>query len=157
MLRWLRSLLFWLLIATLPLKGLAAVVWGGCGPADAAAALHTSLGAPAAPHTQHLQLPLQHGHLHDATSLHHHPAAHPVDADKAPAGLNDATAGAADEDLSGSTAGSHCHHSAPCCSVVAPVPAMPGLILPLEAAEPLAALPAAPADVVHDVPHRPPR
>ena len=52
---------------------------------------------------------------------------------------------------------SHCHHGAPCCTLVAPAPALFGLNLPLAPTRHGVALATAPADVVMDVPHRPPR
>ena len=115
MLRRLRPLLFWLLIATLPLKGLATVVWAGCEPvADA-------------PHAHHVVKTTTdtgvHPQQHPHADRHHHgnPSAHaPVSLElfgglaelnlSAPAGAS------ADTDETSS----HCHHGAPCCTLVAP-------------------------------------
>jgi hypothetical protein len=152
MLRRLRPLLFWLLIATLPLKGLATVVWAGCEPmADA-------------PHAHHVVKTTTdtgvHPQQHPHADRHHHgnPSAHaPVSLElfgglaelnlSAPAGAS------ADTDETSS----HCHHGAPCCTLVAPAPALFGLNLPLAPTRHGVALATAPADVVMDVPHRPPR
>lgn len=152
MLRWLRPLLFWLLIATLPLKGLAAVVWAGCGPlteADVPHAQHTAETAT----DPVLEQPV-HGHHH-----HHHadPSAHahvPLDLFGGLTDLDVPTSADASTDVDTS---SHCHHSAPCCTAVAPAPDFPGLNLPPSPTRHGVAVATEPADVVIDVPHRPPR
>lgn len=157
MLRWLRPLLFWLLIATLPLKGLAAVVWTGCEPLtdESAAHAHHFAAAATAPGGH----PQAQGHSHaDAHSSHGDPGAHdhqPPDHFGGLVGPDLSSPADASPDTDASS--SHCHHSAPCCTVVAPAPALPGLNLPLAPTRHGVALATEPADVVIDVPHRPPR
>lgn len=162
MLRWLRPLLFWLLIATLPLKGLAAVVWAGCGPAGDGSAAHehqvvaSSTADPGwHPHAQ------GHADAH-AHSSHWDPGVHdhqPPDHFGGLAGPDASSPDDATPDAGTGTdaSSSHCHHSAPCCTVVAPAPALPGMNLPLAPTQHGVTLATEPADVVMDVPHRPPR
>jgi hypothetical protein len=147
---WLRLTLIWLIAATVPLKGLAAVSMIGCAP------VHHAIAGTVAGMV---------GHAHDHARDHDHAQANAHEVGHAPqvpyastepgAGIESAAADAAPS--AGDLLTAKCSGCSPCCAAAAPA-AEPPTVLPTQpAACGVPFVGAQHAGVVTDVPHRPPR